>query len=306
LKSFNDNNEKENEEEDDDFHSKDPFATTDPFESANTGGGFDAIIGNNNISNNPLYGYHITNGYDQSNDFLMNFYASQCTNYSPFATTINTCNTNIPPHNSSSYSHALNSCSSSYNPFHQHFCALTSSSAAINNSIAHNIDDVNSNNDNWANFDSSSSDNFADFDSHFASITPTNPVMESNATANPSMTDEEKNDEGETHDEATIETPCFVSTTQVLEISSVPPQQSSPIRFQLGPNVTSSTVDTSTAAFVASVVSSKAFDDLDDEEFFSLRDDSNSLTDDIERKFTFENTEIPDDDDDDFASADER
>jgi hypothetical protein len=49
-------------------------------------------------------------------------------------------------------------------------------------------------------------------------------------------------------------------------------------------------------------------EELEDDEFFSLRDDSNdmsSLTDDIDKKM-MENTEVPDDEDDDFASADER
>lgn len=296
--SYEDENE---QDENDDFESKDPFATSDPFElttvtSDDNSSGFNSIIGNNNISNPLMFGYHTTNtnGYDQSNDFLMNFYASQCTNYSPFTA-------NPPPSSSSSllnnYSHAINSCSSPYNPFHQHFCVLTTNN--INN-IRQDVDgddDINSNNDNWANFDSSS-DNFADFDSHFASMTP--------ATFTTTTTTTEATDEVEVKEETNEEPTCFVATTQVLEISSAPPPQPpSPVKFQLGSNLSESTVPTS----IISSVPIKSFDELDDEEFFSLRDDSNdmsSLTDDNDKKFTFENTEVPDDDDDDFASADER
>lgn len=339
LKSSYEHELEQDEEDDDDFQTKDPFATSDPFEStnpatlSNEGGSFNNIIGNNNISNNSLvYGYHTNGAYDQSNDFLMNYYASQCTNYSPFMA--NTCNnTNIhhpPPHNSS-YSHAINSCSSSYNPFHQHFCVLTSSSPTTNSSNSANNstnnanisrhDDINSNNDNWANFDSSS-DNFADFDSHFASMTPatfTNSnVEESPSTelsAAVSLSNKEEENVYNENDDDDQSTPCFVATTQVLEISSVPPMQhqqqhssTSPIKFQLGPSLNAST-DIITPTNNVPTTTIKTFEELDDEEFFSLRDDSNdmsSLTDDNDKKCTFENTEVPDDDDDDFASADER
>lgn len=314
--SFNRNEEQDN---DDTFESKDIFSTTDPFESSTSlndgdaGGGFNTIMGNNNLSNNPLmFGYH-ANGYDHSNDFLMNFYASQRTNYSPFMA--NTCNlvpttlTNIHHHPSplptTNSSPLVNnsSCSSSYNPFHQHFCVITTTNASLQD----DDNDINSNNDNWANFDSSV-DNFADFDSHFANMTP--------ATFNPSA---DPDTDAKTSDGfSQSEPPCFVSTTQVLEISSVPPvtqaqqqdddqEVSSPIKFQLGPNPTpiDSIIPPSTT--LNNII--KSFDELDDEEFFSLRDDSNdmsSLTDDNDKKFTFENTEVPEDDDDDFASADER
>jgi hypothetical protein len=121
----------------------------------------------------------------------------------------------------------------------------------------HEIHDVNSNNnDNWATFNS---DNFADFDSHFSS---------------------------QTEDAAE---PCFVATTQTVEISTEPPAMR---EFQLGQTVTA-------------VDFQKVLEELDDDEFYSLRDDSNSLTDDNEKKL-LENTEVPDDEDDDFASADER
>lgn len=218
-------------DENEDFQSKDPF-NRDPFElntaatTTSDGIGFNSIIGNNNISNNSMvYGYHTNGAYDQSNDFLMNFYASQCTNYSPFTANTNCNNTNIhQPHNSS-YSNALNSCSSSYNPFHQHFCVLTSSANASTNNSRHNdVDDINSNNDNWANFDSSL-DNFADFDSHFTSMTPAtfslidsaNSTLEDDEEIPATTSDSYANDDEE-------EVPCFIATTQVLEISSVPPQ----------------------------------------------------------------------------------
>lgn len=301
--------EHDNEQDDDDFQSKDPFATSDPFESTTTSSSsneFTSIIGNNNSNSNPMvYGYHTNGVYDQSNDFLMNYYAS---NYSPFAS--NSCNnTNIlhhpPNHNSSSYSNAINSCSSSYNPFHQHFCVL-SPSATNNSSCSANDNDINSNNDNWANFDSSSSDNFADFDSHFASMNLTtfsnNDDTTTTTTNETSQLHEEKKDNEKNEEEDDEQITTFVATTQVLEISSAPPtQQQSPLKFKLGPNISTSPP--------ATVAGTKALDELDDEEFFSLRDDSNemsSLTDDNDKKYTFENTEVPEDDDDDFESADER
>lgn len=302
-------------DENGDFQSKDPF-TRDPFElttaatTSNDGSDFNSIIGNNNISNNSLVyaGYHTNGAYDQSNDFLMNFYASQCNNYSPF--TANTCNnTNIhQPHNSS-YSNDLNSCSSSYNPFHQHFCVLTSPANAPSTNISRHNDDINSNNDNWANFDSSL-DNFADFDSHFTSMTPATFSNLDSANSTFEESPPATTSDSFTNDDDADDLPCFVATTQVLEISSVPPQQSlssSSIKFQLGPNTTSTNTTSSPAAPITANI--KSFDELDDEEFFSLRDDSNdmsSLTDDFDKKFTFENTEVPEDDDDDFASADER
>jgi hypothetical protein len=275
--------EEEEEEEENDEDQNDPFKTSDPFADAavhnpSATSGFDAIIGNNNISSNHLlYGYLDDTVYDHSNDFLMNFYASQCTNY-PFTATCITTNTpSLPPP------------LSSYNPFH------------------HN------NNNN------SSPDNFADFDTHFASMTrvdvamsvendddvttPTNPA--------PSTIAFDSNEEQATQ--------CFVATTQVIEISSVPPtsfdqepeqtheaeEESTKREFHIGPNVNASIA-------IDSIIQKTipTLDELEDEEFFSLRDDSNemsSLTDDTDRKFiNNENTEIPDDDDDDFASADER
>lgn len=264
----------------DDDLNNDPFTTSDPFADAqaNNTSGFDAIIGNNNISSNQLmYGYH--NGiYDQANDFLMNFYASQCTNY-PFTAT-----TNTPSYN---------------NPFHPHHF--------INHHATNDIiDDINSNNDNWANFNSSP-DNFADFDSHFANMEPMG-VESTTTTTNQFAAlsvEEKKIDTNEeeviSQDQPKEELQQFIATTQVIEISALPPSlpvadEEPPREFQLGPSPTHT-------------AGTKQVDELDDEEFYSLRDDSNevnSLTDDTDRKLGNENTEIPDDDDDDFASADER
>ena len=266
---------------DSDLHN-DPF-TNDPFADTSTSG-FDAIIGNNNISSNPLmYGYH--NGiYGQSNDFLMNFYASQCTNY-PFTATTNT----TPSYN---------------NPFHPHH--FINHHVNINDN---DMNDINSNNDNWANFNSSP-DNFADFDSHFANMAPVG--VESMSQMQPLVT-EDIHDDTKTAEEP--EQQCFVTTTQVIEISSLPPPETTTAsipeftevsderrEFQLGPNPTDSE-----SINIKSI--SAAIEELEDEEFYSLRDDSNemnSLTDDTDRKLVNENTEIPEDDDDDFASADER
>lgn len=83
---------------------------------------------------------------------------------------------------------------------------------------------------------------------------------------------------------------CFVATTQTVEISTEPPVSRD---FQLGPTLP------------AAIDFRQVLEELEDDEFFSLRDDSNSLTDDNDKKL-FENTEVPDDEDDDFASADER
>ena len=209
----------------------------DPFASAN---GFNSIIGNNSISNHQLY--HHNGAYNQ-NDFLMNFYVSPLT----------ITNTNYPLT-------ATNHPPSSYNPFHYH----------------HEIhgDDDNSNNDNWATFNS---DNFADFDSHFADM-KTTPGDSTNV-----------NEESENQCDHGTE-PCFVATTQTVEISTAPPE---PFKreFMLGSVVCGSDFKQHT-------------DELEDDEFFSLRDDSNDLNS-LTEKF-LENTEVPDDDEDDFASADER
>lgn len=158
---------------------------------------------------------------------------------------------------------ATNHPCSSYNPFHNY----------------HEIhdDEVNSNNDNWANFNS---DNFADFDSHFAGTTPSELVDE----AQPELAETES-----------VTEPCFVATTQTIEISTAPPAEPSVRDFILGRTIAP------TIEFRVPVLE-------DDDEFFSLRDDSNdmsSLTDDFDKKM-MENTEVPDDEDDEFASADER
>lgn len=215
----------------------------DPFGTAN---GFNSIIGNNNLSNHQLY--HHNGAYDQ-NDFLMNFYVSPLT----------VTNTNYPL--------TANNYPSAYNPFQYH--------REIHDA------DVNSNNDNWATFNS---DNFADFDTHFANMMPTGQAEDGN-----------KPDGSQEAEEPTT---CFVATTQTVEISTAPPE---PVKreFLLG---------LAAAATVPVVDFRHALEEVEDDEFFSLRDDSNemsSLTDDNDKKL-LENTEVPEDEDDDFASADER
>lgn len=215
----------------------------DPFGTAN---GFNSIIGNNNLSNHQLY--HHNGAYDQ-NDFLMNFYVSPLT----------VTNTNYPL--------TANNYPSAYNPFQYH--------REIHDA------DVNSNNDNWATFNS---DNFADFDTHFANMMPTGQAEDGN-----------KPDGSQEAEEPTT---CFVATTQTVEISTAPPE---PVKreFLLG---------LAAAATVPVVDFRQALEEVEDDEFFSLRDDSNemsSLTDDNDKKL-LENTEVPEDEDDDFASADER
>lgn len=239
----------------------------------NTPAGFNSIIGNNNIAY-----HHNIDGFTQSlyhhppNDFLMNFYSNPCTttttNY-PFSAT------NIP----------------SYNPFQFHHMA---------HQPCHD-DHVNSNNDNWAHFDSPP-DNFADFDSHFADMMPApdevslfqQPVPTSLiSNVNPNV----QQDANIVEDVQQVTETCFVATTQTIEISTAPPPDFEPLKreFQLGPSTTQNSELQAT------------IDDQEEDEFYSLRDDSNemnSLTDDNDKKL-FENTEVPDDDDE-FASADER
>ncbi|KAL7048626.1 hypothetical protein ACKWTF_003426 [Chironomus riparius] len=156
-------------------------------------------------------------------------------------------------------------------------------------------------------------DNFADFDSHFANMAPIGvesmPQMrlgtEESYEAGPNDDKEQQQIE---------EQQCFVATTQVIEISSLPPPETTTAsmpdflempeerhEFQLGPNPVDSDLTSMKSI-------SAAIEELEDEEFYSLRDDSNemnSFTDDTDRKLVNENTEIPEDDDDDFASADE-
>lgn len=224
------------------YESEEPATSDgDPFASS-VSNGFGSIMGNNNISNHQLYQHN--GAYDQ-NDFLMNFYVSPMT----------VTNTHYPL--------ATTNHLSSYNPFHYH----------------HEIHDadVNSNNDNWANFNA---DNFADFDTHFANMT-------SAAGDAPDSPEAEKSDDQEKQ----VTEPCFVATTKTVEISMAPPEAPVKREFNLGP-----------------VDFRQVLEELEEEEFYSLRDDSNdmsSLTEDNERKF-LENTEVPEDDDDDFASADER
>lgn len=159
---------------------------------------------------------------------------------------------------------------------------LSSSSSSYNPFLVELNDNSNvaveCNNDNsWAAFDA---DNFADFDSHFAEFEP---VTTENSETGP------------------VTTQTFVATTQTIEISTAPPPPpyEPPKRdFVLG---TSTQINNLLPAMDA-----LELDEVEDE-FYSLRDDSNemnSLTEDKTRNA--ENTEVPDDDDDDFASADER
>lgn len=106
----------------------------------------------------------------------------------------------------------------------------------------HQHDDLNSNNDNWANFNS---DNFADFDSHFADMKPAGDSSE------PKDVQQEVGHSTETH---------FVATTQTIEISTAPPEPVVVKDFLLG--------QTAAATFDFK----STFED--DDEFYSLRDDS--------------------------------
>lgn len=241
--SFDFNNALNLKSSDSPFENDDQENHEDPF--ANAANGFNSIMGNNNLSNHHQI-YHHNGAYEQ-NDFLMNFYVSPMT----------ITNTNYPL--------PATNYPSSYNPFLYHH-------------ELHDEADVNSNNDNWANFDS---DNFADFDSHFANM------MAGGETSEQPESDEKQHEDQIEH----VTETCFVATTQTVEISTAPPE---PVNrdFVLGP----------VADFKPAV------EEIEEEDFYSLKDDSNdmsSLTDDVDKKM-LENTEVPDDEDDDFASADER
>ncbi|CAO1345403.1 unnamed protein product [Diamesa serratosioi] len=146
-------------------------------------------------------------------------------------------------------------------------------------------------------------DNFADFDKHFTnSTTPTSVTSDEEVQNKEETIMKQATDVTEVSiDEmVTSKMPhmsifdtlstndCFVSTTQLIEISTNPPppiEQPLKREFQL-----------------SNEIKAVPFDDLDEDEFFSLRDDSNelnSLTEDNDKK----TLDIPDDDE--FESADE-
>ena len=280
--------------------------------------GFNTSVGNNDYENNihlsyPLSNFTTTNPHHhnhhfishlllqqqqqqqqhqmhqqhlqlQQNDFLMNnncniisFY----TNSSTSSTTNNANNTNN--------STILNN--DHYQP---------ASFISFNN-------DINSNNDNWANFDTTP-DNFADFDKHFTNSTsPTTPATSDEEVKNEEQsimkqdveTTEESIDQIITSKmsqmsifDTILSNDCFVSTTQLIEISTNPPPPIAPIEQPLKREFQ-----------LCNDIKAVPFDDLDEDEFFSLRDDSNelnSLTEDNDKK----TLDIPDDDE--FESADER
>lgn len=255
-----------------------PFQTSgsdDPFTDA-TNSGFNQIIGNDSQH---FHHNGSVNIFGQS-DYLTNYYhvtPITATNFSLDSTTHNTTRTN----------NQLSS-SSSYNPF----------LLMMQNENNNDDNTVNCNNDNWAAFDT---DNFADFDSHFA---------EFNSSTSPFAVaaSKDEDDEADQDNNGTINTQTFVATTQTIEISTAPPEL---VASQPAPQPTALT-GAMNANFmlggpIAQMTSAMDTLELDEDEFFSLRDDSNdvsSMTDDKTKNA--ENTEVPDDDDDDFASADER
>ena len=149
-------------------------------------------------------------------------------------------------------------------------------SSSSYNPFQYELHDINSNNDNWANFNS---DNFADFDSHFANMSVAEAAREAAA---------------ENNELEQVKETCFVATTQTVEITTAPPETLIARDFLLGPAIPAP----------SSVDFRQVLEELEDDEFFSLRDDSNEMSSLTEKML--ENTEVPDDEDDDFASADER
>lgn len=260
-----------------------PFhETDDPFTEEHRGG-FNTIIGNDNMSSQHFLRHNGSVNIFGQNDFLTNYY--QVTPITLAGTTNFSLNTNNSTNNQLSSS-------SSYNPF-----------LILQNDNNNDDTTINCNNDNWAAFDS---DNFADFDSHFAEFnSSTSPPTFTTFTTASTTGDNVENKHD--NDQDVVVSQTFVATTQTIEISTAPPVLNASPPSSQPPVAMSPKAGFVLGGQIQLLTNAMDTLELDEDEFFSLRDDSNdmnSLTDDKTRNA--ENTEVPDDDDDDFASADER